>query len=391
MTAIEAAPTEDRVLTEGCAAALTGLPGMGPRRLVAMLDRWAPDDAWAHVCDGSVDALRSQTSAADLYGGADQGAALVASWTRMASCIDVRTVGEAHRAAGVTVLLRSDAAYPEVLRADIEPPAVLFAQGDLGALDTPRVAIVGTRRCTGVGAGFARELGRELAAQGVAVVSGLALGIDGAAHRGVLDARSSAGGTPPVGVVGSGLDVVYPARHSDLWQAVAEHGLLLSETPLGERPTAWRFPARNRIIAALADVVIVVESHSAGGSMHTVEEAQRRGIPVMAVPGSVRSPAAAGTNALLAEGCHPVADVADVLVALGLGCGQRRARGERRPAPDPMGNEVLEAFDWEPATLDHLAVRTGRSLPELAVALEALQAAGWVRLEGGWYERVSAS
>jgi DNA processing protein len=261
---------------------------------------------------------------------------------------------------------------------------VLFARGSLDALSAPRVAIVGTRRCTGAGAGFARELGRELTAVGVSVVSGLALGIDGAAHRGVLDA-----GGAPVGVVGCGLDVVYPARHRDLWARVADEGLLLSESPLGVRPAGWRFPARNRIIAALAELVVVVESHAAGGSMHTVREAADRGIEVMVVPGSVRSPAAAGTNQLLSEGCAPVRDAADVMVALGLSAVTRGARADTRARPDETGQAVLAAFDWEPATLEHLAVRTGLGLPTLAAALEALVTQGWVEPVGGWYERVS--
>jgi len=341
----------DRAL--GHAILLAGLPSVGPRRLSELLAEHGAERAWHHAGgDPAADAL-----------------AAVA----------------AHRAAGVELLLPTDPGYPSALRDDPEPPGVLFALGDLGALDGPRVAVVGTRRCTGTGGGVARDLGRDLTEAGVGVVSGLALGIDGAAHRGVLDA-----GGRPIGVVGSGVDVVYPSRHRDLWAQVRQHGLLLSECPLGARPTAWRFPARNRIIAALADVVVVVESHAAGGSMHTVREAADRSVQVMAVPGSVRNPAAAGTNLLLAEGCAPARDATDVLVALGLSAASRAAAAERRRAPDRTGKAVLAAFDWEPATLEHLAVRTGLSLPELAVALEALQRDGWVAADGGWYERVAA-
>src|SRR5690606_4171441 len=156
---------------------------------------------------------------------------------------------------------------------------------------------------------------------------------------------------PPVAVVGSGHDVVYPRRNRDLWTWAADDGLLLSEAPPGCRPSAWRFPARNRLIAGLADLVIVVESHAAGGSMHTVAEAIARGIDVMAVPGSVRLSAAAGSNQLLAEGCPPVRDADDVLVALGLVAGRRQAGAETRPAPGPAAAAVLEAFEWEPVTL----------------------------------------
>lgn len=289
----------------------------------------------------------------------------------------------AHEAAGIATVHPGDARYPECLGADLDPPSTLFAQGDFAALAEIRVAIVGTRRCTGAGAGFAREIGRDLTDAGIAVVSGLALGIDGAAHRGVLDA-----GGRPVGVVGSGLDVVYPARHRDLWERVRATGLLLSEAPLGARPDAWRFPARNRIIAALSHLVVVVESHAAGGSLLTVKEAADRDIPVMAVPGSVRSPSSVGTNRLIADGCAPVLDTTDIIVALGLTAASR-AVIDRRPPPDWRQELVLDAFDWEPATLEHLAVRTGMRLPELALVLEGLLSGGWLLADGGWYERVS--
>jgi DNA processing protein len=336
----------------GYAILLAGHAAVGPRRLADLVaGPGGPEAGWREVGGDPA---------------ADPGRALAA-----------------HEAAGIATLLPTDPRYPERLRNDPERPALLFAQGDITALADIRVAIVGTRRCTGSGAGFARELGRELTDAGIAVVSGLALGIDGAAHRGVLEA-----GGRPVGVVGSGHDVVYPAKHRDLWERVRQGGLLLSEAPLGSRPDAWRFPARNRIIAALSHLVVVVESHAAGGSLLTVKEAADRDIPVMAVPGSVRSPSSVGTNRLIADGCAPVLDTTDVIVALGLTAAARVVT-DPRPPPDPRQKVVLEAFDWEPATLEHLAVRTGLRLPELALTLESLLGTGWVMAEGGWYERVS--
>ena len=380
--------------------ALAGLPGMGPRRLRALVDRRPPSEAWALATAGHPGRLRLALRTGDDV------TTLAGAWSAAARGVDPAARLAAHEAAGVSVHPHpevvgglpgpADAAegpeaetvYPSGLVDDPDPPAVLFAQGSLEALDGPCVAVVGTRRCTGTGGGMARELGRELAAAGVRVVSGLALGIDGAAHRGALDALTGhPGAAPPIGVVGSGLDVPYPSRHRDLWAAVAGSGVLLSEAPLGLRPAAWRFPARNRLIAALAHVVVVVESHAVGGSLHTVHEAIQRDVEVMAVPGSVRNPAAAGTNQLLAEGATPVRDVEDVLMALGLQRGRRRSRPERRHPPTATAASVLEAFDWEPATFEHLAVRTGLDLPELAVALEQLVAGGWVLAEGGWYER----
>lgn len=373
-------------------AALAGLPAMGPRRLLALLRDRRPVDAWAlAVADDPATLRRALSGERDL-------ATLARAWRAAADGVRPDALLRAHEAAGVAVLAHPSVLadppatpggprYPQRLVDDPEPPAVLFARGGL-VPDGPSVAVVGTRRCTGTGAGMARELGRELAAAGVHVVSGLALGIDGAAHRGALDARAShPEAAAPVGVVGSGLDVAYPARHRDLWEAVAAEGLLLGEAPLGARPAAWRFPCRNRLVAALADVVVVVESHVAGGSLHTVHEAIRRDVDVMVVPGSVRSPAAAGTNQLLAEGCPPVRDAGDVLVALGLVRGRRHRRVESRPAPGPDAAVVLDALGWEPATFEHLAVRCGLGLAELAVALEQLVADGWVSQHGGWYEQ----
>ncbi|MFZ6004923.1 MAG: DNA-processing protein DprA [Actinomycetota bacterium] len=375
----------------GSAALLAGLPMMWPHRLSVLLDAWEPVEAWNRATSARADRLVLPDGSPLLPSGSQPTPSTVmAAWRAAARGADPQQAIERHAASGIEVVLRDDQRYPSSLAGDIEPPGVLFVRGDLGVIDAPRAAIVGTRRCTGVGAGVARELGRELAAAGVVVVSGLALGIDGAAHRGVLDTMASGeGGARPVGVVGSGLDCVYPARHKELWDAVGSSGVLLSEAPAGARPAAWRFPARNRMIAALADVVVVVESHAAGGSLLTVGEAERRDVPVLAVPGSVRSPAAAGTNQLIADGCHPVCDARDVLIALGLTpAGRRGAPKDPRPKPSDDEQRVLEAFSWEPATLEQLAVRSGLDLPTLAMALERLLTTGWVSAQGGWYERV---
>ena len=337
--------------------ALSSLPGMGPVRMRAILDGRSVEQAWEL-------ARRDER------------------WSRAAACIDVDALWQAHVDADVDVLAPGDAAWPDVFHDDPEPPALLFARGDLTALDGPRVAITGTRRCTYTGRDLARELGRDLADAGVRVVSGLAAGIDGAAHGGALQ-----GSAPPVGVVGTGLDVVYPRWHGELWHAVATRGLLLSEYPLGVGPERWRFPARNRLIAALADVVVVIESHASGGSMHTVDSALERDRTVMAMPGSVRSPASAGTNALLAAGAPPARDAGDVLVALGLD-----ARvGQRVAAPTRPGGDagaVLDALGWQTSTLEHIADRAGAPLGPVAVHLAGLERDGWLRERSGWYERL---
>ena len=349
------------------AAALAGLPYMAWDRLAALLADGAPSAAWDRVRRGC----------------AGQ------PWARAADAVSVHQVADAHRRGGVAVRLSGSSRYPPALAGDHEAAPVLFTSGNQAAIGAKRVAVVGTRRCTGYGRDVATELGRELARSGVTVVSGLALGIDGAAHEGAL----AAGGAPPVAVVGSGLDVVYPGRHRALWRRVAEAGLLLSEAPLGARPEAWRFPARNRLLAALADVVVVVESHPAGGSLHTVRAAEARGVPVMAVPGPVRSPASGGTNRLLAEGCAPACDVTDILVALSLetvGAGGRRPPVDSRPAPSAADAVVLAALAWEAAPVEALLERTGLPPGAVAIALEHLAQHGWARGRGGWWERAAA-
>jgi DNA processing protein len=339
---------------------------MGPARLAELLTSRSPEEAWAAVAAGApVPGVPEATTL---------------RWRSLAAATDVAARWAAHEANGVRVLVPGDAAWPAPLLDDPEPPAILFARGDPAVLDRPRVAVIGTRRCSYAGREVARQLGHDLAEAGVCVVSGLALGIDGAAHAGAL-----AGGTPPVAVVATGLDVVYPRRHAELWRAVGERGCVLSEYPLGVWPERWRFPARNRIIAGLADVVVVVESHERGGSMHTVESALDRGRLVMAVPGSVRSPASAGTNALLAAGSPPARDATDVLVALGLD-GQVWQRAAEA-LPDGELGQVLDAVGWEPSTLEQVADRLGAPLGPVAVHLVELERDGWVQQRAGWYER----
>lgn len=358
-------------LPEGAfGAALAALPGAGPARLLSLIRSEPPSIAWARVGAGEA-AVEPE---------------LARMWASAASAIDVAHLWASYVDAGVTVCVLGTDAYPAVLAVDHQPPAVLFAKGSLAAIGRPRVAIVGTRRCTRYGRDVARSFGRDLAAAGVSVVSGLAAGIDGAAHEGAFAAGDGAG--PPIAVVGCGHDIVYPRVNAGLWRRVATEGLLLSEAPLGARPEPWRFPARNRIIAALADLVVVVESHRAGGSMHTVEAANDRGLRVLAVPGPILSPSSQGTNRLLAEGCGPATDVDDVLVALQLDTiGRPRSAAEPRPSFDGDDATVLAALDWTAANLDQLVARTGLRPPAVAMALAHLEAGGWAASSGGWWER----
>ncbi len=362
------------------AAALATLPRATPRRLDRLIGRRDPAKVWEKVERGE---MAKWVAGDDLHD----------VWRDHARGTDLDELGSRLESLDAWVTTRASLQHPCAISYDIDPAPVLFRRGRLADPTAPAVAIVGTRRCTPTGRSVAMELGSGLASAGVTVVSGLALGIDGAAHRGAL----AADGAPVVGVVGSGLDIVYPRGNRDLWDAAADAGTLLSEAPLGAEPEGWRFPARNRLLAALADVVVVVESKRAGGSMHTVEEAIRREVTVMAVPGSVRNPAAAGTNLLLSEGCAPACSTDDVLVALGLatagmaGDGVLRGLpGVRRPPDrltdigslDPLQQRLLELLDDGPVSLDTLVLRAAAPVPEVLTAAEGLERLGLLARDG---------
>lgn len=363
-------PPLDELPAAAYAAALSALKGVGGARLRAMLEAAPPAVAWRHA----------QSRARD------------------GKVPDPAGVWNAILREGVGVHLRGDPSYPAALEDDPDPPAILYSRGDPTVLDRRRVAIVGTRQATHYGRDIARELGRDLASRDVAVISGLALGIDGAAHGGAL----AVPGSTPVGVVGSGLDVIYPRRHSELWKRVSGEGALFSEAPLGAAPEPWRFPERNRIIAGLAEVVVVIESPRAGGSMHTVRAALDRDVAVMAVPGSVRSRASEGTNQLIAEGAAPVTSVDDVIVALGLstsgtgrGTGGGAGRGAGWSASDrdaDLGRDerqVLEAVEWTPTKTEDVLRRTSLDPATVTALLNRLEMAGLVHGGPGWWERLA--
>lgn len=374
--------------------ALASLPGIGPATVWRCHREGEAERAWSAASGGRPGTNRMLAGPVGRMG-----PTTAARLVDAARSLDPMTELARHRAHGRRVLVHGRAGYPERLRHDPAPPAVLFAEGRAEVTAQPTVAVVGTRNATRAGRELAVRLGAELAEAGVSVVSGLALGIDGAAHQGALgdlhrpgphggagEAHHRAAG--PVGVVASGLDIVYPRRHAALHRRVAAGGVLLSETPLGHRPVAWRFPARNRIIAGLADAVVVVESRSAGGSMLTVNEALDRGVDVLAVPGHPTAPAAAGTNDLIFDGATIVRSNDDVLHAVGLG---RSNPSGPDPGPpevtDPAARSVLDALGDTPASLPEVVARTGLDLGEVSRALVELEGSGRVARSSGWYER----
>jgi DNA processing protein len=284
---------------------------------------------------------------------------------------------------------RSEANFPlrdaDALDAMVDAgmPQLLLGEGDRPeALDAPCVAIVGTRAATPPGIADAREIAMFCARAGITVVSGLAIGIDAAAHEGALDA-----GGLTVGVVATGLDVVYPRRHTRLYQRVRAQGVIVGENPYGTQPLPWRFPIRNRIIAALGHATVVVEAGRTGGATITARHALNYGRDVYALPGSRRNPAAAGCNALIADGAKPLLDPADILFAIGRG---GTLPGEWLPAPRPPldadQRRVLSCLAGDGATIDEIERRSGLPAGRLGNAVRALERDGRVRRARGlWW------
>jgi DNA processing protein len=292
--------------------------------------------------------------------------------------------GESFRASlearGLRFVGRSEPGYPRLLRELHDPPPGLFLRGSVNVelLSEPAVAIVGARMCSSYGGQVARMLGRELAAAGLVIVSGLARGVDGEAHRGALE-----GGGATIAVLGCGIDRDYPATHAQLARGICASGLVVSEYAPGVGPAPWRFPARNRIIAGLCPAAIIVEARERSGALITADFALEAGREVFAVPGEITSTLSTGTNALLRLGATPLTSAADVLELFGL----EPTRSERLD----LGTDaaaVLDALAREPAAADELGRATGLDAAALATALAELELAGAVAEADGLFRGV---
>lgn len=276
-----------------------------------------------------------------------------------------------------TSISRDRPEYPPLLAELHDPPACLYLRGGPAEiLSRTAVAVVGARSCSRYGAQVARELARELAAAGVVVVSGLARGIDGEAHRGALAAEGLT-----VAVLGCGIDRDYPRAHAQLAGRIVQSGLVVSEYPPGVEPAPWRFPARNRIVAGLARATVVVEARERSGALITADFALELGRDVFAVPGEITSGLSSGTNDLIRQGATPLLAAADVLEALGL----EPAPATPPPSLSPEAAAVLAVLADGAATLDELSRAAALGSPEVAVALTELELAGLVSGGDGLY------
>jgi DNA processing protein len=299
-----------------------------------------------------------------------------------------RVLAEVERLGG-EALLPADDRFPPALRDIPEQPPLLFAAGDLSLASRPTVAIVGSRNHSAYGAAACRLVATAVARAGAVVVSGMARGLDAVAHRAALDAG---GGT--IGVLGNGLGVVYPAANRALYEAMAGRGLLLTEFPPGERPTAGSFPRRNRLISGLARATVVVEAAVGSGALITAGCALEQGREVLAVPGPITSRTSVGSNGLIRDGATPLLEPADLFhhyPELG-DVGWVDWGAVSSPATARLGSEALalaDAVGFDPVHVDALADRLGRSAAELLSALCALELAGVVEQQaGGLFRRV---
>jgi DNA processing protein len=309
---------------------------------------------------------------------------------RAAAAVGARAPRERMRAVGRwlddplnRVITFADSVYPQALLQIPDPPPLLYVKGRLELLNRKSFEVVGSRNGTRQGTDHAQAFSRALSDAGLTIVSGLALGIDAAAHRGGLEGASSS-----IAVVGTGLDVVYPARNSDLAHELAQHGCIVSEFALGTPPDAGNFPRRNRLISGLARGCLVVEAAVASGSLITARLANEQGKDVFAIPGSIHSPLAKGCHALIKDGAKLVETAQDILDELGMDAPSVR-RDDKAKASAIASGPLLDALGFDPCDIDTLSARSGVSAGDVSAQLTQWEIDGIVEaLPGGRYQRV---
>jgi DNA processing protein len=281
---------------------------------------------------------------------------------------------------GITPVYRGDLRYPTALAAIHDPPEMLWLRGDADALQAPCVAIVGSRVASPYALEVARQLGADLARRHITVTSGMARGVDSAAHRGAID-----GGGATIAVFGCGVDVIYPRQHAKLAEQICEQGALVSELPPGMRPLKYHFPKRNRIISGLSLAVVIVEAAQGSGSLITAECALAQGRAVLAVPGNILGGRNCGAHALLRDGAKLVESANDILEELNLGILQKESKALKPASQDPVLRCMTEG---EPYDLDELVDRSGVDRVRLLTRLLELELGGALRrVNGGRFVR----
>ncbi len=288
------------------------------------------------------------------------------------------------------IITLADSTYPTLLLEVADPPPLLFVNGDPAVLNLPQLGIVGSRNPSAGGQENARNFAKSLAQAGLAITSGLALGVDAAAHEGAL-----AGGGVTIAVTGTGLDRVYPARHRELAHQIAATGALISEFPIGTPPLADHFPRRNRIISGMSLGALVVEAAPRSGSLITARLAAEQGREVFAIPGSIHNPLARGCHALIRQGAKLVETVEDILeelgprAALNYNPGPRHNDESSQPVLDTKQQKLLENIGHDPTSVDTLVERAHLTTEEVSAMLLVLELQGVVSSSGGFYSRIA--
>jgi DNA processing protein len=372
-------------------------PGVGPESARRLLAAFGEPQAIFAQTETALSQVVSATQARSL-GSEPEGCAALTQET-----LDWL---QAHAPWGCGVLTLGDCDYPAPLLDIPDPPLMLYAMGQTAHLATLKadhaLAIVGSRNPTPQGADHAREFARSLAASGLTIVSGLALGVDGAAHEGALLGHAGKG-PATIAIVGTGLDRVYPRQHRDLAHRIAQNGLLLSEYPLGTPPLAPNFPRRNRLISGLSQATLVVEAALQSGSLITAKQALEQGRDVMAIPGSIHATQSKGCHALIKQGAKLVESAQDVLEELrmpapmgpqALDLSTEATTDNKTPSGqkgDPA-QALLRALGYDPVGLDALQARCGWPTAQLQAQLLELELMGQVgRLPGGLFQRTGSA
>jgi len=367
---------------------LTCLPKFGPARRHELL---------AEIPE-LTDLLTMNTATLRALGLASESLAAIQAWQHQdqthPAVVEVRGILDNCRHHGIGILTWRDAHYPEQLRHIHNAPLVLYTLGDTGLLGREQIGIIGSRKATRAGLDHARRFAAELSARQLLVSSGLALGVDGAAHAGALDA-----GFPTTAVIGCGLDRIYPHQHRRLGERVIAHGLMISEYPPGTPARAAHFPQRNRIISGLSRGVLVVEAGLRSGSLITARMALEQGREVFAIPGSVHSPVARGCHQLIKQGARLVETVDDILEELGGWwspslTGTDPATPEPKPARalddlDSREIAVFEALGYDPQSTDALSSATGLPADQLMQSLLLLELQGLVSSAPGGFQKIA--
>ena len=341
--------------------AFNKVPGIGPARLQALIE----------AC-GSVEAAWRAPIAQLQRAHLDRRS--LESLLQARREIDPEREWATLQQSGVQMLTWDDADYPANLRQVDAPPPVLYLRGQVDAVDTLAVAIVGTRRASAYGREVAHRLGQELAHNGITIVSGLALGVDTVAHQAALDA-----GGRTLAVLGSGVDQIHPAGNRKLGEALCHQGALISEYPLGTRPEAKNFPPRNRIISGLSRAVIIVEAGEKSGALITAHFAAEQGREVFAVPGSILHPGSVGCNELIRQGATPLLSVNDVLEHLNFAQLSEQQQVRKTIPADPQESQLLSHLAGEPRSIDELVRQARMPSAQVSSLLTMMELKGLVR------------